>query len=261
MDASPPKLKRRASDVDDGEQPDQSRLEQKKRRTLPIRGSPPHLHLKLSHSFPTNTWTPQNSPTSIHPISTMLADIPELENFDRDRRHVSPPDQFSTRSRANAYPERGRSVRSNEDQEMLDFPVRMPTPMHGTFFPRSSYHSNDDVAMGDGGDHSYMLGHPQYHGHRLPSPISEGEDKVQRFEVGGEAMEIVEDDSSSSNSGSAAASDKAPNRRQGSRLVDGRIPPAAVFGKGKMVFSMGYRADCEKCRDMVPGHYSHFVKT
>ena len=29
---------------------------------------------------------------------------------------------------------------------------------------------------------------------------------------------------------------------------------------GKVVFSMGYRADCEKCRERVPGHYSHVLK-
>ncbi|KAH0551539.1 hypothetical protein GP486_007245 [Trichoglossum hirsutum] len=231
MDASTPKLKRRASDADDGDQSDQPRLEQK------------------------------NSPTSIHPPSAVPTDVPELESFHHDRGHVTPPDQSPTRSRANASLDRSCSVRSNEDHEMLDFPVRMPTPMHGSFFPHSSHHGNSDVAMGDGGDNSYVLGHPQYHGHRLPSPISEGEDKIQRFEANGEAMEIVEDDSSSSNSGSAAVSNKASHRKQGSRLVDGRIPPAAVFGKGKVMFSMGYRADCEKCRDMVPGHYSHFVRT
>jgi hypothetical protein len=29
---------------------------------------------------------------------------------------------------------------------------------------------------------------------------------------------------------------------------------------GKVVFSMGYRADCEKCRERVPGHYSHVLR-
>ncbi|MCJ1306616.1 hypothetical protein MMC25_000259 [Agyrium rufum] len=31
--------------------------------------------------------------------------------------------------------------------------------------------------------------------------------------------------------------------------------------KGKVVLSMGYRADCEKCRERVPGHYSHVLRT
>ena len=28
----------------------------------------------------------------------------------------------------------------------------------------------------------------------------------------------------------------------------------------KVVFSMGFRADCEKCRERVPGHYSHVLR-
>lgn len=34
-----------------------------------------------------------------------------------------------------------------------------------------------------------------------------------------------------------------------------RNPPSR-----KMGFSMGYRADCEKCRLKVPGHYSHIIR-
>lgn len=30
--------------------------------------------------------------------------------------------------------------------------------------------------------------------------------------------------------------------------------------KRKVMFSMGYRADCEKCRNKVPGHYSHITR-
>ncbi len=29
---------------------------------------------------------------------------------------------------------------------------------------------------------------------------------------------------------------------------------------GKTVLVMGYRADCEKCRTRVPGHWSHFIR-
>lgn len=31
--------------------------------------------------------------------------------------------------------------------------------------------------------------------------------------------------------------------------------------KGKTMLSMGYRADCDKCRRKVPGHYSHLIQT
>ena len=31
-------------------------------------------------------------------------------------------------------------------------------------------------------------------------------------------------------------------------------------GGGKTMLSMGYRADCEKCRTRVPGHYNHVIR-
>ncbi|KAF2865995.1 hypothetical protein BDV95DRAFT_612230 [Massariosphaeria phaeospora] len=37
----------------------------------------------------------------------------------------------------------------------------------------------------------------------------------------------------------------------------GRKRSGAFTGKGR--FSMGYRDDCDKCRQRVPGHYSHFL--
>lgn len=37
----------------------------------------------------------------------------------------------------------------------------------------------------------------------------------------------------------------------------GRKRSGAFTGMGR--FSMGYRDDCEKCRQRVPGHYSHFL--
>lgn len=54
------------------------------------------------------------------------------------------------------------------------------------------------------------------------------------------------------------------NKRRGA-LVEGSALKG-VIGKGgtnpggKIGFSMGFRADCEKCRDHVPGHYAHFLK-
>lgn len=32
-------------------------------------------------------------------------------------------------------------------------------------------------------------------------------------------------------------------------------------GSKKISFSMGYRADCDKCRRKVPGHYSHIIRS
>jgi len=47
-----------------------------------------------------------------------------------------------------------------------------------------------------------------------------------------------------------------------SSVSSGRRRSDAVSGgeRQKFVFSMGFRADCEKCREHVPGHYSHVLK-
>lgn len=44
------------------------------------------------------------------------------------------------------------------------------------------------------------------------------------------------------------------HRRRGA--IDGGIKGEG----GKVVFAMGYRSDCEKCRERVPGHYSHILR-
>ena len=46
----------------------------------------------------------------------------------------------------------------------------------------------------------------------------------------------------------------AKNRRRSDAISGG------VGESGKVVFSMGFRADCEKCRERVPGHYSHVLR-
>lgn len=40
-------------------------------------------------------------------------------------------------------------------------------------------------------------------------------------------------------------------------------PPAssASSASRKVTFSMGFRADCEKCQQKVPGHYSHIIRS
>jgi hypothetical protein len=37
--------------------------------------------------------------------------------------------------------------------------------------------------------------------------------------------------------------------------------PVTAPRREKISFSMGYRADCEKCQMRVPGHYSHIVRS
>ena len=46
--------------------------------------------------------------------------------------------------------------------------------------------------------------------------------------------------------------------RTRSRRADGKDAMEPVLGRP--VLSMGYRADCDKCRARVPGHYTHVLR-
>ena len=48
--------------------------------------------------------------------------------------------------------------------------------------------------------------------------------------------------------------------RDGSIRDERRGAVVGWEGKEKVSLSMGYRADCEKCRSRVPGHWSHVVR-
>ncbi|KAF2019680.1 hypothetical protein BU24DRAFT_125127 [Aaosphaeria arxii CBS 175.79] len=96
---------------------------------------------------------------------------------------------------------------------------------------------------------------------RMPSPISEDEDipdtptaltqsQLSRLSVTSNAERMdLESQESSDGLPPPPGVLTTPSR--------GRKRSGALSGKGR--FSMGYRDDCEKCRQRVPGHYSHFL--
>ena len=50
-------------------------------------------------------------------------------------------------------------------------------------------------------------------------------------------------------------------RRRSDAVSEGDAGGGGGGGEcGKVVFSMGFRADCDKCRERVPGHYSHVLR-
>lgn len=94
---------------------------------------------------------------------------------------------------------------------------------------------------------------------RMPSPISEDEDipdtptaltqsQLSRLTVTTELMDVEPGDGDAG-VGEPPGVVTTPTR--------GRKRSGALSGKGR--FSMGYREDCEKCKQHVPGHYSHFL--
>ena len=104
--------------------------------------------------------------------------------------------------------------------------------------------------------------------HRLPSPISEDETMISptsgaggmlgRLNVCNNGPECV------SGSRGWGVSEQPHGRYEGSAEPRGWWKGKAKekeHGKtGKTILSMGYRADCEKCRTRVPGHWSHFIR-
>ncbi|KAL8660135.1 MAG: hypothetical protein Q9202_006791 [Teloschistes flavicans] len=121
---------------------------------------------------------------------------------------------------------------------------RIPTPIYGHFNPvdrRTETDSSDnDPKTQQEIAHDIFLRR-----RRLPSPISEDEamddpdgmgDMLGRLDMG---------------------TKKAPNVPFRTNKMWGG--DSTTPSKGKVTLSMGYRADCEKCKMKVPGHYSHFI--
>ncbi|PYH93504.1 hypothetical protein BO71DRAFT_381483 [Aspergillus ellipticus CBS 707.79] len=86
-------------------------------------------------------------------------------------------------------------------------------------------------------------------GQRLPSPVSDS----------GDAMASNGKDSASDVDMTYNISQPAspPDLHQEDLIQE--YSPAST-SKKKAAFSMGYRADCDKCRRRVPGHYSHIIR-
>lgn len=98
---------------------------------------------------------------------------------------------------------------------------------------------------------------PSERSRRMPSPISEDEDipdtptaltqsQLSRLSVSHEKPEDMEMDEDHYTTPLALPLTPRGRKRSGALTSTPR-------------FSMGYRDDCEKCRQRVPGHYSHFL--
>ncbi|PWY69574.1 hypothetical protein BO70DRAFT_365847 [Aspergillus heteromorphus CBS 117.55] len=91
-------------------------------------------------------------------------------------------------------------------------------------------------------------------GQRLPSPVSDNGDGMPAS-----GKDSVSDVDMSYNISQPASP---PDLHQPTFLTDHPMPEYTPVSpsKKKTAFSMGYRADCDKCRRRVPGHYSHIIR-
>jgi hypothetical protein len=133
---------------------------------------------------------------------------------------------------------------------------RIPTPIHSSFAPfiraeKASMHHDVDFA-----DDEAMVDRFR-RGRRLPSPISEGETSPSVIVAGFGDMQMEVENSSHHDK--ETPTKKGHQRSKHSlRNWTGLEMNSPAQGL-KRSFSMGYRADCEKCRMKVPGHFSHII--
>jgi hypothetical protein len=252
----------------------------KKRRiaTLPHRTSP-SFSRHSAHAFPGYGYASQPTPPTITPV-------------DSESEEMSKADEFSETTLADTSPEYTvtpcspgmMAVSSTQSSGIFDTSIdsddcemsdsillspgnfhdeasntisgRIPTPIHSSFAPqvraeRAVRYNDPDFADDEAIVDKFRRGRD------LPSPISEGEmspstitDSLSDMQM--ESMEELERNTPTKK-GHARS-------KHSLRNWDGFGGQVSSQGTApKKTFSIGYRADCEKCRNKVPGHFSHII--
>lgn len=135
---------------------------------------------------------------------------------------------------------------------------RIPTPRWGHFHSIDTsidmYEGTVTAAHAPTGSSQFEVNHSLFlRRRRLPSPISEDENMVSQTEMTEGTMERPDMRTISTNG--------VPSWDPFGRGKNDIASPASPGPKtGRAMLSMGYRADCEKCRTRVPGHYNHFIQ-
>ncbi|KAE8155220.1 hypothetical protein BDV25DRAFT_146341 [Aspergillus avenaceus] len=94
---------------------------------------------------------------------------------------------------------------------------------------------------------------------RLPSPVSDGEDGSTHCKDTASDVDMATPRRVSlSPSVDRNRISHMPRPNSSTDAVKPKQPKN--LSKKKATVSMGYRADCEKCRSKIPGHYSHIIR-
>lgn len=254
-------------------------------KDLAIRRSPENRYCSLPNILTTNYPASIPAPPTITPADSDCDEAPKVTYTDTsvwsaDSSFVGTPMEATVSS---PYPDYSQpmhsaasqnSVAYSDDYEMGDNMLlspglfqadpsrtlsdRIPTPMnahfgHSTQMP-SSNHVMHGMEMGGFGD-------SHNRGRRLPSPISEDEPSPStvleglseiHMEVEKDTpMQEVKELPRKGHRRSPYGFNNLANWSMNNEMSSG--------GEQKRTFSMGYRSDCEKCRDRVPGHFSHII--
>ncbi|KAA8576853.1 hypothetical protein EYC84_006899 [Monilinia fructicola] len=143
---------------------------------------------------------------------------------------------------------------------------RIPTPIHSSFStcPRPDKPLHPTLSEPNLTDEAII---DQFRrGRRLPSPISEGEmspsviveginDMQMEVESSFPSPELEKEIPTPHKKGHTRSKHSLRNWNGSTGDLAGNLNGVGT----KRSFSMGYRADCEKCRNKVPGHFSHII--
>ncbi|RDL42066.1 Uncharacterized protein BP5553_02045 [Venustampulla echinocandica] len=211
----------------DSDSEDKTAIEEPRSVFSPYSSSPAYPH---TQSFPSTPRSPQKSQLS---DAAMYSDDFEMT----DTAHLSPGPLHK--------------------DSPTGVTARIPTPIHSSFSPfirseKASIHHDVDFADDEGIVERFRRGR------RLPSPISETEISPAVIVDGMGDMQMEVDTSSQL--------EKETPTKKGHTRSKHSLRQWTGFGGEmggnsgmKKSFSMGYRADCEKCRLKVPGHFSHII--
>ncbi|KAG0650005.1 hypothetical protein D0Z07_3737 [Hyphodiscus hymeniophilus] len=133
---------------------------------------------------------------------------------------------------------------------------RIPTPIHSSFAPyiraeKATLHHEADFADDEARVDRFRRGR------RLPSPISEGDTSPSIIVEGLSEMQM-EYEGTTQELEKTTPSRKGHTRSKHSLRSWTGVGELGASGT-KRTFSMGYRTDCEKCRNNVPGHFNHII--
>ena len=133
---------------------------------------------------------------------------------------------------------------------------RIPTPIYGYFRsidtcmdmddPDISYDPTISQSNQELDQDSYLRRR------RLPTPISEDEAMESPTLLTGDMLDRLD-------MGTHIYEPQMTMQRQRNNHTVSAAQASLGIKGGKMTLSMGYRADCEKCRMKVPGHYNHVI--
>ena len=264
--------------------------------TLPFRTSPTTKHTRLfsqskkSRPKPifTQTITPQDSEEEESP---QFAGLPESSAYAQQQEHYAPASVVVTESEdmdmdmddvqmVPSPPSADRQDTSmlsptampspkSSPQTLLSPYVdsmmlqenantgRIPTPIYGHFSSTTASSSAEEISPSSLQSDKEIEYDQYLRSRRLPSPISEDE-----------AMEFPPPQSQSKSSESellrpfphTTTIRERYGLRTPVRLVQPLSPGLPQKQHGKITFSMGFRADCEMCRNRVPGHSNHIYR-